>query len=145
MGWSRISSAGNLLSVKLSQPLSSWIKKSSLFCFCKFLCLLYLRIYFCLKRGKTCSKFSFTSIFNRYSTRTFQRAFNNLWILIIFESILFLENVLSVYNWNVQGVSKCLGNLIFFIVPVETAYSLFNFFFDILWNNIYLKYVPKFG
>ena len=149
MGWWRISSidmgAGNLLLVKCIQALSSWIKKSSLFCFCKFLCLLYLRIYFCLKRAKTCLKFSIKSIFNRYSMRTFQRAFNNLWILIIFESILFLENLLSVYNWNVQGVPKCLGNLIFFIVPVEIVYSLFNFFFDILGNNIYLNYVPKFG
>ena len=40
---------------------------------------------------------------------------------------------------------KCLENLIFFIVLQEIAYSLFNFFFDILWSNIYLNYVPKFG
>ena len=34
---------------------------------------------------------------------------------------------------------------VFFIVPEEIVYSLFNFFFDILWNSIYLNYVPKFG
>ena len=41
-------------------------------------------------------------------------------------------------------MSKCLESLIFFIIPEEIAYSLFNFLFDILWNNVYLKYVPKF-
>ena len=41
-------------------------------------------------------------------------------------------------------MSKCLGSLIFFIVPDEIVYSLFNFFY-ILWNSIYLNYVPKFG
>ena len=25
------------------------------------------------------------------------------------------------------------------------AYFLFNFLFEIFWNNIYLNYVPKFG
>ena len=39
---------------------------------------------------------------------------------------------------------KGLGSLIFFIVPDEIVYSLFNFFY-ILWNSIYLNYVPKFG
>ena len=42
-------------------------------------------------------------------------------------------------------MTKCLGNLIFFIVPEEIAYFLFNFLFEIFWNNIYLNYVPKFG
>ena len=42
-------------------------------------------------------------------------------------------------------MSKCLESLIFFIVPEEIVYSLFNFFFDMLWNSIYLNYVPKFG
>ena len=31
------------------------------------------------------------------------------------------------------------------IIPEEIVYSLFNFFFDILWNSIYLDYAPKFG
>ena len=78
---------GNLLLVKYSQSLFSWIKKSSLFCFCKFWCLLYPRIYFCLKRAKTLLEFSIKSIFNWYSMRSFQRTiagFNNLWIHFIF-------------------------------------------------------------
>ena len=138
MDWSRISSigmgAGNLLLVKCSQALSGWIKKPSLFWFCKFLCLLYLRICFCLKRAKTWVEFGIKSIFNQYSMRSFQREFvecNNRWIHFIFRKP----------NW----VSKCLRNLVFSIVPEEIVYSLFNFLFDILWNSIYLNYVPKFG
>ena len=91
MGWWRICSidmgAGNLLLVKCSQILSSWIKKSSLFCFCKFLCQLYLRICFCLKRGKPWLEFSIKSIFNQHSMRSFQRElgrFNNFSINFIF-------------------------------------------------------------
>ena len=143
MGWSRISSAGNLLLVKLSQPLSSWIKKSSLFCFCKFLCLLYLRICFCLKRAKPWLEFSIKSIFNQYSMRSFQRAlvgFNNFWINFIFRE----------FNWvSMSKMSKERLSVwevwFLFIVLEEIVYSLFNFLFDILWNNIYLNYVPKFG
>ena len=148
MSWSRIFSidmgAGNLLLAKCSKTLSSWIKKSSLFCFfCKFLCLLYLRICFCLKRAKPWLKFSIKSTFNQYNLRSFQRelvGFNNFWINFIFRE----------YNWvsmskKVQGVSKCLGSHIFFIVPEEIVYSLFNFFFDMLRNSIYLNYAPKFG
>ena len=30
---------------------------------------------------------------------------------------------------------------VFFFVPEE----IFNFLFDVLWNSIYLNYVPKFG
>ena len=147
MGWSRISSigmgVGNLLLVKCSQALSSWIKKSSLFCFCKFLCLLYLRICFCLKRAKPWLEFSIKSIFNQYSMRSFQRAlvgFNNFWINFIFRE----------FNWvSMSKMSKERLSVwevwFFFIVLEEIVYSLFNFLFDILWNNIYLNYVPKFG
>ena len=141
MGWSRISSAGNLLLVKLSQPLSSWIKKSSLFCFCKFLCLLYLRICFCLKRAKTWLEFSIKLIFNQYSMRSFQRSlvgFNNFWLNFIFRE----------FNCVSKMSKECLSLWevwIFFIVLEEIVYSLFNFLFDILWNSIYLNYVPKFG
>ena len=75
--------AGNLILVKCSQNISSWVKKPSLFYFCKFLCLLYLRICFCLKRAKPWLEFSNKSIFNQYSMRSFQRelvGFNNFWI-----------------------------------------------------------------
>ena len=153
MGWSGISSidmgAGNLLLVKCSQTLSSWIKKSSLFCFCKFLCQLYLRICFSLKRAKPWLEFkrakpwlefSIKSIFNQYNLRSFQRelvGFNNFWINFIFRE----------YNW--VSLLKCPMSVwevsFFFIVPEEIVYSFFNFFFDILWNSIYLNYIPKFG
>ena len=147
MGWWRISSidmgAGSLLLVKCSQTLSSWIKKSSLFCFCKFLCQLYLRICFCLKRAKPWLEFSIKSIFNQYSMRSFQRAlvgFNNFWINFTFRE----------FNWvSMSKVSKeCLSVWevwFFFIVKEEIVYLLFNFLFDILWNSIYMSYVPKFG
>ena len=147
MVWWRISSiymgAGNLLLVKCSQTLSSWIKKSSLFCFCKFLCQLYLRICFCLKRGKPWLEFNIKSIFNQYSLRSFQRAlveFNNFWINFIFRE----------FNWvSMSKMSKERLSVwevwFLFIVLEEIVYSLFNFLFDILWNSIYLNYVPKFG
>ena len=148
MGWWRISSidmgAGNLLLVKCIQTLSSWIKKSSLFCFCKFLCQLYLRICFCLKRAKPWLEFSIKPIFNQYSMRFFQRAlmgFNNFRINFIFRE----------FNWVFNWISKMSKERLsvwevwyFFIVPEKIVDSLFNFLFDILWNSIYLHYVPKF-
>ena len=106
MVWWRISSiymgAGNLLLMKCSQTLSSWIKKPSLFCFCKFLCLLYLRICFCLKRAKPCLEFTIKSTFNQYSMRSFQRAlvgFNNFWINFIFRK----------FNWVSKMSKECLS------------------------------------
>ena len=133
--------AGNLLLVKCSQTLSSWIKKSSSL----FLQIPvpYLRICFCLKRVKPWLEFSIKSIFSQYSMRSFQRAlvgFNNFWINFIFRE----------FNWvSMSKMSKERLSVwevwFFFIVPEEIVYSLFNFLFDILWNSIYLNYVPKFG
>ena len=147
MGWWRICSidmgAGILLLVKCSQTLSSWIKKSSLLCFCKFLCQLYLRISFCLKRAKLWLEFSIKSIFNQSIMRSFQKAlvgFNSFWINFIFRE----------FNWaSMSKMSKERLSVwavwFLFIVLEEIVYSLFNFLFDILWNSIYLNYVPKFG
>ena len=146
MGWWRIFSidmgAWNLLLVNCSQTLSSWIKKCSLFCLCKFLCQLYLRICFCLERAKPWLEFSIKSLFNQYSMRSFQRAlmgFNNCLINFIFGE----------FNWvSMSKMSKeCLSvwEVWFFFVPEEIVYSLFNLLFDILWNSIYLNYVAKFG
>ena len=141
-GLVRISSidmgAGDLLLEKYSQILSSWIKKSSLFCFCKFLCQLYLRISFCLKRAKLWLEFSIKSWFNQYIMRSFQRAL--VGINFIFREL----------NWaSMSKMSKERLSVwevwFLFIVLEEIVYSLFNFLFDILWNNIYLNYVPKFG
>ena len=132
MGWWRISSidmgTGNLLLVKCSQTLSSWIRKSSLFCFCKFLCQLYLRICFCLKRAKPWLEFSIISIFNQYSMRSFQRAlvgFNNFWIN-------FISREFNVYN--VQGASKCLGTLLFFYCSGGNC--IFSFQFTKVWIRV---------
>ena len=109
----------------------------------KFLCQLYLRICFSLKRAKPWLEFSIKSIFNQYSMRSFQRAlvgFNNFWINFIFRE----------FNWvSMSKMSKerlsAWEVWFFFIVPKEIVYSLFNFLSDILWNSIYLNYVPKFG
>ena len=126
---------GNLLLVKCIQALSSWIKKSSLFCFCKFLCLLYLRICFCLKRAKPWLEFSIKSIFNQYSMRSFQRAlvgFNNFWINFIFRE----------FNWvSMSKISKeCLSVWevwFFFIVPEKIVYS-FSISFLIYFRIVYI-------
>ena len=139
MGWWRISSidmgAGNLLLVKCSQTLISWIKRSSLFCFWKILCQLYLRICFCLKRAKPWLEFSIKSIFNQYSMRSFQRAlvgFNNFWINFIFRE----------FNWvSMSKISKeCLSVWevsYFFIVPEEIVY-FFSIFFLIYFGIVYI-------
>ena len=72
---------GKFLLVKCSQELSNSKKESSLFCFWKFLCLLDLKICFCLKRATPWLELRIK--FNQYSMRSFQRLlleFNNLWI-----------------------------------------------------------------
>ena len=91
-GWSRISSidvgVGKSLLVKCSQALSSWIKKSSLLYFCKFLCTMGQRIWFCLKRASPWLEFKIK--FNRYNMRSFQRAlvgWRSFWIHLILREI----------------------------------------------------------
>ena len=130
MGWWRICSidmgAGDLLLVKCSQTLSKWIKKSSLFCFCKFLCQLYLRICFILKRARPWLEF----IINQHLLNTaWDLSWKHWWDIIIFESILFLENLIECLCLNVQGVSKCLGSLIFFNCSGGNCIFSFQFSF----------------
>ena len=69
------------------QVLRNRIKKSLLFCFCKFSCLLDLTICFCLKKAGPWLEFRIK--FNRYSIRSFQRL-----DLITCKSIFF-----SMFNW----------------------------------------------
>ena len=100
--------------VKCSQALSNWIKKTSLFCFCKFLCLLDLRICFCLKRGRPWLVFSIK--FNRYSRKSFQRelvGFSNAWIQFIFRDFdwVLMSKILSP---PLHIFSRSRGNHIFF-------------------------------
>ena len=139
MGWSRISSigmgVGSLLLVKCCQALSSWIKKSSFFSFCKFLCLLYLRICFCLKRAKSWLEFSIKSIFNRYSIRSFQSSFmgfNNIWIHFIFRK----------FNWvSMSKMSKeCLSvwEIWLSLSFQRKLYILFSISFLIYFGIVYI-------
>ena len=139
MGWSRISSigmgVGSLLLVKCCQALSSWIKKSSFFSFCKFLCLLYLRICFCLKRAKSWLEFSIKSIFSQYSMRSFQRAlvgFNNFWINFIFRE----------FNWvSMSKMSKerlSVWEVWFFLLFRRKLYILFSISFLIYFGIVYI-------
>ena len=117
--------------VKCSQALSSWTKRSSLFCFCNFLCLLYLRICFCLKRAKTWLEISIKSIFSRYSMRSFQRAFvgfNNLWTYFIFRVSMskMSKECLSVWE-------------IWFLLSFQRKwYILFSIFFLIYFGIVYI-------
>ena len=88
----RSASVRQFIIVKCSQALSSWIKKSSLFCFFKFLCLLYLRICFVWKD----LTHGYISVLNQYSINTtWDLSREHWWELIIFESILFLEHLIE--------------------------------------------------
>ena len=147
MGWARISSIdvgiGKLLLVKFNQKLNNWIKRS--FFFLEFLCLLNLRIYFCLKSAKPWLEFRIK--FNWYSMRSFQRAmveFNNLRIYFTFRGFNRVSmSKISSPPIQMESWSSCLGGGIF-SVSEEIVYS-FKFFFDLFSNNIYLTYVPQFG
>ena len=139
--WSRISSINvgvrKFLLVKCSQAISNWIKKYAVFCFCKFSCLLDLRICFCLKRPSPCLEFR--NKFNQYSIRSFQRAlalFDNLWIHFIFRE----------FNWVFRpnrGLGKVPGRSYFVSIPEEMVYSFFNILLDIFCNSIYFTCVPQ--
>ena len=106
---------GKLLLVKCSQRLSNWIKKSSLFCFCKLLWLVDLRVCFCVKRDRPCLWFRIK--FNWHSMRFFERTllgFNNLWMHFIFRDF----NCVSMSEIpspivKMESWSRCLGGRIF--------------------------------
>ena len=125
--------AGNLLLVKCSQTLSSWIKKSSSL----FLQIpvRYLRICFCLKRVKSWLEFSIKSIFSQYSMRSFQRAFmefNNFWINFIFRE----------FNWvSMSKMSKerlSVWEVWFFLLFRRKLYILFSISFLIYFGIVYI-------
>ena len=139
MGWWRIFSididAGNLLLVKCSQTLNSWINKSSLFCFFKFLCQLYLRICFCLKRAKLWLEFSIKSIFNQCSMRSFQTAlveFNNFWRNFIFRE----SNWVSMSKMSKECIS--VWEVWFFLLFRRKLYILFSISFLIYFGIVYI-------
>ena len=118
--WSRISlidvGVGKSLLVKCSQALSSWIKKSSLLYFGKFLCTMGRRIWFCLKRAKLWLEFK--SKFNRYSMRSFHRALvgcSSLWVHLILREFNWMS-ISRMSNPPLQMGSwlRCLWGQIFF-------------------------------
>ena len=136
MGWSRIYSIdirGREVAIvkRCSQALNKWIKKSSLLYFYKLLCLLNLRISFCLNRAR--SWLTFRIKFNRHSMRSLQSAlvrFNNLWIHFIFRK----------FNWvamskipslplQMDSWAKCLGGWIFFRSKGNRIFFQFPFWY----------------
>ena len=136
MGWSSNSSVDvgrEVKLVKCSQALSNWLKKYSLFCFCKFSCVLDLRICFCPKRVRPSLEFRIK----------FSQHIDHYRDLITFESILFLEILISCLclkylvhpsKWTVE-----LGGRIF-SVPEEIYILSISFliYFGIVY--IWLRY-----
>ena len=92
--WSRIFSIkvriGKSLLVKCSQALGSWMKKSSLLYFCKFLCTIGQKIWFFLERAKP--RLEFKIKFNQYNMRSFHRA-------LVGWSSLLIHLILREFNW----------------------------------------------
>ena len=107
--------------------------------FCNFLCLLDLRICFCLKTAKFWLDFRIK--INQYMRHKISRkalvGLNNLWIHFIFREF---------YRVSMSKI-PCLPlsswEVVFFPFPEEIVYS-FNLIFDIFWNSIYLTYLPQF-
>ena len=90
-GWTRVSSRGGmLLWVRCSQAYNNWIKKSSLFCFCKFLWLLDLQESFFVEKGLVLDQNSGLISVNT----VWDLSREHWWYLITFESILFLSCLL---------------------------------------------------
>ena len=128
---------GKLLLVKCSQALSNWIKKFSLFCFCKFLCLLDLKICFCLKRARPWLESRIK--FYGYSMRSFERAlvvFNNLWIHFTFREFnLVSMSKKPILPFQMESWAKCQGGCIFFPFKRKSYIILVSFliYFEIVY------------
>ena len=126
---------GKSLLLKCSQALSSWIKKSSLLYFRKFLCTMGRRIWFCLKRAKPWLEFKIK--FNRYSMRSFHRAlvgWSSLWIHLILRefnwvSISRMPNPSFQMGSFPQGVRLDVYEDGLSFLPIESHRSLFQFLF----------------
>ena len=115
--------------------LISLIKKSSLLCVCKFLCLLDPRICFYIKRTRPWLDFRIT--FYRYSMKSFQKAlegFNNFLIHFIF-----IE-----FNWvsmsktpslplQMERWARSLGSSIFFCSRGNRVFFEFPFLYILEW------------
>ena len=133
-GWSIISSidlgVGKLLLVKKSQAFRMWRKKSSLLWFCRFLCLIERRIWFCLNKGKPWLEFKIS--FNRYSITSFHRALvgsSNLWIHFIFREFNWVS-MSKIPNppFQIGSWARCLGAQ-GFLPSHRKSYILFSISF----------------
>ena len=104
-----------------------------MFCFCNFLCLLGLRICFCLKSASLDQNSKLISI-----NAAIDLSSEHWWDLMTFESVLSLYSVIVCLclkylihssKWRVElGVWK----VVFFRLPEKIVYSFFNFLFDVL-------------
>ena len=124
------------LLMKYSQALGNWIKKSSLFYFCKFVSLLDLMIRFCLENARSWLEFRIK--FNRYSMRSFQRAlvqFINHWIHFSFRDFNWMS-MSEIPSLPLKKEQFELGNW--------EIVCFCNFFFNIFWNSIYFTYITQF-
>ena len=120
-----------------------------MFCVCKILCLVDLKICPCLSRTKPWLELSIK--FNQYSIKSFQKTLmgiNNLWIHLVFNEYLCLKYLAQTLKWRAEQGS---WEASFFIVRGEIVYSFFSFLFDIFQNSVYfdlwtivLMYVHQF-
>ena len=133
-----------LLLVKCGQRLNNYIKNTSLFYFCMFLCLVDLKICDCLNSlSKPWLELSIK--LNQYSIRFFWKAlvgFNNLWIFLVSKEF----NWESMYRipsltFKIESLTRCLGGLIFFVVPEDIVIHIF-FQFSFWYISQYCIYDP---
>ena len=148
MGYSIRSSidvgVGKLLLVESSQALSNWMKRPSLFWFCKFLLLLDLRICFFLKRTRSWSEFRIK--FNLYTMTSFQRdlinldemrwdlinqmRFNKPWIYFTFREFNWVSmSKITSPPLKMKSWSRYLGSRIFLVYRGNPIFFQFPFWY----------------
>ena len=106
-------------------------KKSSLICFCKFLCLVDLRICVCLNKTKPWLELNIK--FNQYSIRSFQKAlmgFNNLWIHLFFNEFNWISMSKILYSpFQMEDLTK--WEVLFFVVSEKIVSAFFSFLINL--------------
>ena len=106
-------------------------KKSSLICFCKFLCLVDLRICVCLNKTKPWLELNIK--FNQYSIRSFQKALmgcNNLWIHLFFNEFNWISMSKILYSpFQMEDLTK--WEVLFFVVSEKIVSTFFSFLINL--------------
>ena len=141
-GWSRIYSinlgVGKLLLAKRSQAFRIWRKKSSLLWFCRLLCLIERRIWFCLNKAKPWLEFKIR--FNRYSIRSFHRALlgsSNLWIHFIFREFNWVSmSKIPNSHFQMGNWARCTGGGGIFFPSHRKSHILFSIYFFICFGIV---------